>query len=331
MSRTEVAALALSLAACTDDFDRRPPDVQSHVARYFVPEMPAHQLDLLFVIDDTTAMAPYQDRLAELPRVTEAILSTLPGGLPDLRIGVTTNGGELRTLPEIAEPYLAIELHPDGAPTTNFTGSLADALAPLLDVDATSSGPNQLLDAAGRALASGFVREDSRLEIITISATDDGSLASPADYASALEAMKTDRLDVLVSGIYPPGSPRLDAFHAAFPGRSSVTSIDRADWPSLWLPPSLPDFKFARFCFPGPLDIDPVAPGDQYDCSMSYWDHEVELAPLPMCGTEEPCWELVEDPQCDDVDNVYYPTLLRLKIRRSEVAHPEVRGQCLVK
>lgn len=335
MFRAVVAILALAVAtACTDDEAYTPPnDASSHVAAYFLRELDPHRLDLLLVIDDTTAMAPHQERLARLPRETEAGLMSIYGGLPDLRIAVTTTGGALRTSPEVAEPFLAIELHPDGPRTANFTGSLADALAPLVDVGATRSAANQLLDAAGSALANGqFLRADARLMIVTVSAGDDASLASPVDYASAVKAMKTDPSHILVHGIYPAGLPRLDAFHAAFPGHSSVLSMTSTDWTGAFaVPASFPEFTWwgptsvESGCFPRPLDVDPVTPGEQLECSMSYWSRDVELEPLPMCGTEEPCWELVDEPACSDV------APMTLELRRSEFGHPEVRGQCLVR
>lgn len=330
MFRAVAAILALAVAtACTDDPATR---ADSHVAEYRLRSLDPHRLDLLFVIDDTPAMAPYQAHLAQLARQTEALLPTISGGPPDLRIGVATTGGVLRTSPDLAEPYVAIELHPDAPPTANFTGSLADALAPLVDVGAARSGQNQPLDAAARVLANEqFLRADSRLVIVTISAGDDMSVGSAEDYASALEAMMPDPSHILVSGVYSPGSRRLDAFHAAFAGRRSVSSIESADWALTFTPATLPEYTWwgptsiASGCFPRPLDVDPVTPGEQYDCSMALWSGDVELAPLPRCGAEEPCWELVDEPTCRG------PAPVILKLHRAEFGHPEVRGQCLVK
>ena len=141
MSRALYAVLAFSalvgaLPACTDD--TTPPTIEgeTHIATYWVGERHPPQIDVLFVIDDTTAMAPWQDRIAELPTVVESALGSIEGGFQDLRIAVTTNGGALRTTPGIAEPYLFVSRNPDGTYDTNFSGTLHDALAPFVAVGA---------------------------------------------------------------------------------------------------------------------------------------------------------------------------------------------------
>ena len=155
MKHVLVAALAVTLVGCTQDFEHRPPDVDSHVATYFLPQYRRPKLDLLFVIDDTTAMGPWQDRLAEVPALAEAALAALPGGLPDLRIAVTTNGGALRTSNLVADPYIVDAQHFDGSHTVNYSSTLHDALASLVSVGATGSGPTRVLSATRRVLERG--------------------------------------------------------------------------------------------------------------------------------------------------------------------------------
>lgn len=331
MIRAVLPVLALSVTACTDDFERRPPDAHSHVASYWLPEVRPPKLDLLFVIDDTTAMAPYQARLAELAGAVDSAFDASDGGIPDLRIGVTTNGGALRRSPEVVGSYLYDMRKPDGTHETNFGGTLHAALASLLDVGAAGTGPSRLFDATERAIATELVRDDAYLGIVTLSATDDASERPSADYASAIKDAKTDPTDVLVSGIYPAGATRLDTFHTAFPSRSKVTALDEADW-SRVLEQARQLFKggLGLPCMPAPLDLDPEVPGDQIDCAMAYWIDGVEQGPLQHCGSGDlPCWELVEATQ---VGCTYEPETFQMKVHGfGDPYHPEVRGQCVVK
>lgn len=331
MFRAPVAILALSLAACTDDFERRPPDVHSHIASYWSPEVQAPKLDLLFVIDDTTAMAPYQARVAELGEVVDATLDASEGIIPDLRIGVTTNGGALHRSPSVFGPYLYDTRKPDGTHETNFGGTLHEALTSLMDVGAANTGPSRLLDATERALATELVRHDAYLAIVTLSATDDASERPVEDHVRIIKEAKRDPANVLVSGIYPASAPRLAAFHASFPNRSTVISIDEADWSRAlelvrqlfrWIP-EVP-------CVPAPLDLDPEAPGAQIDCAMAYWIDGVEQGPLQHCRTGElPCWELVDATQWGCT---YEPDTFNMRVYGfGDPYHPEVRGQCVVK
>ena len=75
---------------------------------------------------------------------------------------------------------------------------------------------------------------------------------------------------MIVSGIYPAGSTRLDAFHAQFPNRSTVTSLDADDWSGAFdLIGQLYRGEFETGCVAKPLDLDPDTAGDQLDCTMT--------------------------------------------------------------
>src|SRR5690606_30766624 len=97
------------------------------------------KFDLLFVVDDTTAMAAHQEALVEIAAALETTLEEEP----DVNIAVTTASvaaaGELRAPPGTTEPYLSRTLAPDFTVASNFQGTLASALAALLDVGASGT------------------------------------------------------------------------------------------------------------------------------------------------------------------------------------------------
>ena len=72
------------LAACGDDASTTP---SVAVASYAA--VPSHQLDLLVQMDNT--LADEQENLAANLPVLLDVLATLPGGMPDLHVGVVTS------------------------------------------------------------------------------------------------------------------------------------------------------------------------------------------------------------------------------------------------
>ena len=336
-----------AVAACTDD---GPAGLgiegDSHVETYELPEQPAPKLDILFVIDDTTAMAAHQDALTGLPGELEAQLTTTILNVASYHLAVVTTdaagGGVLRRSDAVADAFI---VHDDGyaGPDHNYDGSLADAFASLVPASAASTAANQPLEtmqlALGAAANAGFLREDAALGLVTITASDDASSATVAEYASALKAVEADPTNVVAIGIYPPGAPRLDAFHAQFPNRSETHSIDVASYAdALGLFAQLFKTTLDYACNPAPADLDPVAPGLQWDCSfVSVLDGVEHL--LPQCGDEVtgPCWELVTaDPQNCTLPGAWLHLQTRGFTASSSAAaygdwyHPEIRGQCVV-
>lgn len=332
------------LAGCTDD-GRSGPGIEgnSHVATYIMPAQPPPKLDVLFVIDDTTAMASHQAALAALPAQLEVFLASETGNLAGYHIGVVTTdaatGGALRTSSAVTDAFIVHDNTFLGA-EHNYQGSIADAFASLLPSSAASTATNQPLEVTKLGLASGanpgFVRDDAYLGLVTITATDDASQAATDEYAGDVTVTKSEPTSVYAIGIYPPGAPRLDAFHAQFPNRSEVHSIDDTDYGDALA-------SFSQFyrqtlgyrCDPGPADLDPVTPGAQVDCSFVAIVDGVEQR-LPPCSGEvtEPCWEFVEaNPQnCFDADaNMHLQTrgFTASMTSYGDPYHPEIRGQCI--
>lgn len=301
-----------SLAAC--HAAAPPMDGVSHVERHYINAIGPVKMDVLVAIDDTAAMAPYQDRIQALP---QAIVQSLDPGF-DVRIAVTSNDGVLHRAPGVADPWLATRLDFALARTSNFHGSLADALAPLVHVGTTDPRPNQLLAAQQLALAGNrdhflqdhFLRDDALLAVVTITATDDASPLPVADYAAWLGTIKRST-SVEIAGIYAMPAPRLDDLYnnlqgppfirVGFGPASSINGGDGA--------PAFPDLTIVKvaggaFCWHA-SDVDPETPGPQYDCTFTA---QIAGAPrsLPPCTVdpEPPCWELVPslDDACMDAD-----------------------------
>jgi hypothetical protein len=162
-------------------------------------------LDLLFMIDDSSGMTPMQTKLAEqIPSFIQA-LASLPGGLPNLHIAVvssdlgapgdsttiacTTAGdqGLFRISPSCPSSTLAgnATYISNVAGTANYTGNLADVLACITPLGDTGCGFGHQLGSIARALGAdgapaparnaGFLRPNADLAIIILSDADDCS------------------------------------------------------------------------------------------------------------------------------------------------------------
>lgn len=316
-------AIALLLAACADDPPPSGPAITSQVDYHEIPAQPAQQLDLLVVIDNTAAMAPYQDRIAVVPTMIDAVVARVYHGLTNVHVAVTTNGGAIGSVLSDVTAW-------DGTHATSFQGSLADALAPLVSVGTSNTGPSQPLAAMHSALTTpqGFLRDNAYLAVVTITASDD---ASPAfDYVTFLKGLKTDPANVIVSGVYPQPSGTLDAFYAAFPNRNTVVSIDNGEYsPAFEQIGQLYRTTLGAPCYTPPLDIDPVTPGDQFECDVSAWDEGIELATLPACNGADPttgtCWEYQSYPGCPAGTAFFHMRGLW------SLFHPTIHIQCVVK
>ncbi|HEX7838789.1 MAG TPA: hypothetical protein VF469_15035 [Kofleriaceae bacterium] len=170
-----------------------------------------HDLDLLFLIDDSPSTADYQLNLAaNFPHFID-VLGSRPGGLPSLHIGVATS--DMGTQGEDGQPpgptigqgdgscaglgkdglmqlggvvvagtdrFLSDLANPDGTRTRNYTGNLTDAFAQMAQVGARGCAFEQHLAAVKRALTNpantGFLRPDADLGVIIVADEDDCSM-----------------------------------------------------------------------------------------------------------------------------------------------------------
>ncbi|HEX5062283.1 MAG TPA: hypothetical protein VFV99_23090 [Kofleriaceae bacterium] len=347
MKRT-LLVLALS-AACTGDDSGGGVQGTAHVETYELPAALPPKLDILFVIDDSTAMASHQTPLAAMPAQLEQLVSGTYGDAVNYHIGVVTtdaaSGGNLRTAAGINGTFIVHENTFTGA-TTNYQGSFATALGSLFPSSATSTASNQPLATMRAALENtvanaGFLRSEAYLGVVTISATDDTSGGgAAADYAAFLKSSKTDPTSVIVSGVIDASATRLNAFHDEFPNRTAKTSIAGTDYGSaLELFGQLYRTVLGYACNKEPADVDPTTPGPQYDCAFVWVDqidgHTEHRLPPCVGGDTSGCWEIVvADPSiCTDPSTKAHLQTRGFTTSPSKYGdpfHPTIRGQCLV-
>jgi len=168
-----------------------------------------NKLDLLFMIDDSASMAPLQAQMtASFPAFIDT-LKHLPGGLPDLHLGViSSNLGAGRSIVSGCSviggdqgAFLTKSLNPmgcevpsghyivDGPSGKNFTGDIADVFSCIALLGQNGCGFESQLGAIAQALEAtapggineGFLRDDALLGIVLLTNEDDCS--TPSDSA----------------------------------------------------------------------------------------------------------------------------------------------------
>jgi hypothetical protein len=208
MARSWLLVLGVVCApGCADRAAINPDEVEvSHVLRVTLPLTYRAELDLLFVIDSSPAMAPHRETVLANARNFIASLSTLQRR-PDLHIGVITSdvgtrgaretsssprdgcsaegdGGLLRRVATVSGPFVIDRGQPDGSRLRNYVGDLGEVLASLLDAGTAGCPISRPLEAIRRALSSpanaGFRRPHAKLAIIFLTPQDDCSFEHAA-------------------------------------------------------------------------------------------------------------------------------------------------------
>lgn len=220
MVRTAILLASLLAVAC--DKPKAAPDAAVHLdagagvdgpptEHKDVPVTINRDLDLLFLVDDSPSMADKQVNLrANFPNFIN-VLNALPGGLPNLHLGVistdlgTMGAGDSAPGPAIGSGPGACNgmgksgnLVINGAPITgnflidvatgtgtrmtNYTGTLAAAFAAMANSGSGGCGFEQHLEAIRRALGNnaqnaGFLRTTALLAIVILTDEDDCSIA----------------------------------------------------------------------------------------------------------------------------------------------------------
>lgn len=288
-------ALAVAATACTDPPPPEGPQVTSFVEVKEIPLSVNVQIDLLFVIDDSPAMAPLQAKLAtDYRRLIEYVAATSYGEPPDLHVGVVTadvaDQGRLRRATFLADaPRFAWQRE------RNYQGLLADAFVDLAAVGASGSTSARPIEAMQRALSAyvnpGFVRDDAYLVVVILAAGDDQGTEPIADAAHALKSMKLDPAKVAVAaGVGCDGAaPRLDALLAQFPNRNARGALCDADLtPLVAATHQLLKAVLGQACFEARL-VEP------HDCNGWLLDPTTgDQAALPTCdgAGATHCWFL---------------------------------------
>jgi hypothetical protein len=217
-------AAAFAAASCTE---RALPAPESDADRIFAatatwpafidgPDAPPAEkaLDILFMVDDSSSMVPMQQTLAAGFTAFTDVIDALPGGTPDLHIGVvssdmgagdgssimgcapdgTGDGGRLQVAPRGSctdstlapgSSYISLGLDPvTGDRITNYgASSLADVFGCIALLGAQGCGFEHQLSSVRHALDpklappenAGFLRPDAFLAVILLTNEDDCS------------------------------------------------------------------------------------------------------------------------------------------------------------
>jgi len=292
---------------------------------YEFPTHNAHNrsVDILLVVDDTSAMAPHASALAAgLAGIGQQL--AYPGPINSLHIGAVRAGSC-----DASTRGLACGVGGVGSPEqflrsewchtmTNFSSAFPDAVACLGDLGASNCGPAQPLATAVQLLAGparagweGFLRPDAYLMIVVIAAQDDasgppGSLTPISELAAATKALKPDTSQILVSIIGPgdcaagdvPG-PRLTYFMSEFGAFGLYMPLCSGEWSrAVERVTSMTNQAYPPPCVRGDVrDTVPGTPGLQASCTVE--DSQLTASGsritsgLPSCDqSAPPCWRL---------------------------------------
>lgn len=176
-------------------------------------QSPRGALDILFMVDNSTSMSALQAQLAAGFAEFMNVIDSLPGGSPDLHIGVVSSDmgagdgsiascndrggdrGALQFAPRGActqtglDPsahFIALRTEPNGSRTRNYgAAALPDVFGCIALLGEAGCGFEQPLSSVRRALDpglapdenAGFLRRDAFLAVIMISNEDDCSAA----------------------------------------------------------------------------------------------------------------------------------------------------------
>ena len=173
-----IGLASVALLGCAErslsELDPRP----GNVVKLTLPVKLNRNIDILFVIDDSGSMGEEQASLARNFPAFVNVLNTIPGGLPDVHIGVVSSnvgtggvnigGCSSATQPEgddgnlqtngcagVTAAYLEDVAQPDGSRTRNYSGALADVFTCMAQLGTTGCGFEAHLESAFRALSPG--------------------------------------------------------------------------------------------------------------------------------------------------------------------------------
>lgn len=327
-----LGALVLVAFGCSEDPPDNGPAIDSHVHYYEWPGAVPPHLDVLVVVENTAAMTPHQAALATIPAATDTALFTAGATFPDVRIAVTLadGSGTLRQPATTTDKFLALPYDVRLARSTNFTGTLTDALGELMNVGTSGTAAVQPLASVKAALDANpdFARAGF-LGIVMLTAGDDASTGATSDFATDLKTRKSDPLLVMVSGAHELPVTRLAAFYDQFPNRNVSVDLGSNDVAQAigWF-----QYGFLRTlglaCFREPADVDAATPGKQYECDLNvyYDDDTTERVVQCATGVTSLCFELVPNLQA-----CVEPGYAEVKFRNFPSPYvPPIRGQCVV-
>ena len=260
-----------------------------------------NRLDLLFVIDDSSAMSGYQAALEANAPVFMNILESLPFS-PDLHLAVARGSdGAIADARMCGATDVFLKWSHHGI-VQNFSGTLQEAFACITRVG-TSGSVQHVLTSTMQGLlnAPGFSRYEAYLGLIVISAQDDASSDNPDAWIEALRQFKTLPNHIIASAITHLPSARLQRFIDAFGNLGTIVSIDQASWASAFQVIASPIGAFI-----GPLCLEGVLL-QPANCTFTLVRNigtpmQSELGALPLCDpngqTTGACGGLVPYQDC---------------------------------
>ncbi|HEX5062281.1 MAG TPA: hypothetical protein VFV99_23080 [Kofleriaceae bacterium] len=341
-------AVTLGTVACVDTPPFAEPEVdQSRVEVRELPASPLSKLDVLIVVDDSIAMAPYRDRVQALSSMLTDTLANFAEGWANVRIAVTTNDGKLRRVPTTNAPYAIDAREYDFTHRANYIGRLAETVAAMVDVGVDGTGPSQPLAAMVHALEtnSQFLRDDSAFAVLMIGASDDASPFTVDEYVNWMKRLTGGfwRRRVVVVGLYPESAPRIAEYFRGIHEVGFAKPIDydgdlRLALVNLLVFDRWTDLVGSPCLESTPLLLDPSAADDRYDCTMSV-DLERGLVAVPQCDRARPdgertdgfapratsaCWFFRADPQNCTLENHLSLGLSGYTL----LHHPALRLEC---
>ena len=292
--------LPLVLVACATEPDG--PQITSGSTLKDIPISLNRRADVLFVIDDGAAMAPYAENTrANLGRFI-ASLQSQTYGFPNLRLGVIAGGGtSLRTTPGMLGPFAVDFVGPDANRVRNYDGDITDVFARLSDVG-TNTADSQPFAAARAAIEHPtFLRDDAMTFVFVITATD-APVIEGEKLGVILRAVHDNSYQAGVGGVAPASAPAIDALLERFPNRAVRGTIDDPDWASKVFSIITQSYRtsLGSPCIEGPLlDLELLRPGLQPACTAEY-RFPIGGEVLPPCvgdlvGTR--CFRVVDNQQ----------------------------------
>ncbi len=202
MMKVSWRSIPIALAVCAACVSEPEVDSSEHAIQVDEPLA----LDVLFVIDKSGSMQEERISMAENFELMINELSTLPGGLPSLHIGVissdmgignssialcseTGDDGALQNAPRVEDcappddAFIADVIGPDGVRQRNYTGTLEETFQCIGLLGTDGCGFEQHLASMRRALETtgageqneGFLRQDAYLAVVFVTDEDDCS------------------------------------------------------------------------------------------------------------------------------------------------------------
>ena len=241
----------VALAACVVPQPEPLPEAQARVVALDLPLFAPQPIDIVMVVDDSPAMAPFR------PHVRDGLrwaMSFIDSSWFDVHVAViAADATSLHRTTAVDGAFLRSRFLPDGSRDVNYAGTLPDAVAAFADVGTTGSWDAQPLEAMAHALAArpaGFARDGALSHVAFIADVDDHSPRSLDAYELIVRAEREPpQLDAILPLPSLPDS-RLAAFLARFPDVDVTSFRD----PQPYFGPSLDVPVIASPCFDERVD-----------------------------------------------------------------------------